>query len=356
MSLSLAVGEICANCFARLSIIVSRTIYNFRQFPYTFPNGPDACPDTLNYRLQAGLARDGSEMKSQIIVASLFLLAADIAAATDPQQNDPADEASVAASRGATTPGTERVDPLESRWRLGVALGYGSRTNPLVQSDDIPIIVDLDISWFGDHFFFDNGDLGFTFLDNEYVTTSLVARVNSDRVFFGRTNTKFVTVDFAAAQAPLSDARVTIPDRDYAAELGLELLADGRWGMLQIAAFHDVSGTHEGYEVEFDYGYGWRNQRFYVEPSFGLSFKSEDLNNYYWGVPADNIGTVLPGYTAGSGVNAFARLQFSYQITRNWSFSFVGEVERMNDEAADSPIVEEQNVFGYFAGLAYRFR
>ena len=75
----------------------------------------------------------------------------------------------------------------ESRWRLGAALGYGQRTNPLIQSDDIPIVVDLDIAWFGDHFFFDNGDLGLTFADNDAVTASLVARFNSDRVFFGNT-------------------------------------------------------------------------------------------------------------------------------------------------------------------------
>ncbi len=294
-------------------------------------------------------------MKLQFVVALLILLVSHPSAAGEAQTNSPADETSAAAARSASTAGPQPAEPPESRWQLGVALGYGLRTNPLVQSDDIPILVDIDIAWFGDHFFFDNGDLGLTFVDNRYVTTSLVGRINSDRVFFGRTNTKFVVIDLAGA--PLSAAvELTIPDRDYAGELGLELLADGRWGQLQLAAFHDVSGTHEGYEVEFDYGYGWRNQRFYIEPSFGLSFKSDDLNNYYWGVRADEANAALPEYTAESGVNTFARLQFSYQMSRNWMFSFVGEVERMNDEAADSPIVEERNVFGYFAGFGYRFK
>ena len=54
----------------------------------------------------------------------------------------------------------ETEEATESRWRLGAAFGYGVRSNPLVQSDDIPIIVDLDIAWFGDRWFFDNGDLG----------------------------------------------------------------------------------------------------------------------------------------------------------------------------------------------------
>ena len=42
-----------------------------------------------------------------------------------------------------------------------------SDSNPLVQSDDIPIIADFDIAWFGDHWFFDNGDLGLTVADND---------------------------------------------------------------------------------------------------------------------------------------------------------------------------------------------
>ena len=79
---------------------------------------------------------------AQFALLSLLLLAGIVAA--DEQSED-----------------TENAE--ESRWRLGAALGYGVRTNPLLQSDDIPIIVDFDIAWFGDHWFFDNGDLGLTF-------------------------------------------------------------------------------------------------------------------------------------------------------------------------------------------------
>lgn len=243
----------------------------------------------------------------------------------------------------------------ESRWRLGAALGYGVRTNPLVQSDDIPIIVDLDIAWFGNHWFFDNGDIGLTFADNDRLTASIVARLNSDRVFFGRTDTRFVTLD--AAGAPLAQAvEFSVPDRDYAAELGLELLSDGDWGLLQMAAFHDISNTHEGYEVQVSYSYGWRKQRLYIEPSIGASYKSAKLNDYYWGVNAGEAGVVLLPYEAEAGTNVQARLMLSYQLNRNWSLSLAAEFERLNDEAAASPIVDDKNVFGYFAGAAYRFR
>lgn len=248
----------------------------------------------------------------------------------------------------------EIEDTTESRWRLGAALGYGVRSNPLVQSDDIPIFVDLDIAWFGDRWFFDNGDLGLTFADNDTLTASLVARVNSDRVFFGNTDTRFVAFDLAGA--PLAGAvEFTVPDRDYAVELGIELLSDGRWGALQLSAFHDVSDTHEGFELYANYSYGWRKQRLYIEPSVGASFKSAELNNYYWGVTVEEADIVVAPYEAKAGLNWQTRLTVGYQLSRNWGLSLVAEYERMNSDAAASPIVKEENVLGYFAGLTYRF-
>ncbi len=245
-------------------------------------------------------------------------------------------------------------DAKESRWRLGAALGYGIRSNPLVQSDDIPIVVDLDIAWFGEYLFFDNGDLGVTFVDNAALTGSVVARFNSDRVFFGNTDTRFV--DFDLAGLPLGETvDFKPPARDYAIELGVEVLTDGDWGALQFSAFHDVSSTHEGFELYADYSYGWRAQRLYIEPSFGASYKSADLNNYYWGVTPEEAGLVALPYEAEAGVNWHVRLMFGYQLTRHWAFSLVAEYERLNDEATASPIIDEQKVLGYFTGFAYRF-
>lgn len=242
----------------------------------------------------------------------------------------------------------------ESRWRLGAAFGYGKRTNPLVQSEDIPIIVDLDIAWFGDRWFFDNGDLGLTFADNEALTASLVGRFNSDRVFFSRTNTRFVTT--STTGAPLEQpVDFKPPHRDYAIELGVELLTDGPWGALQVTAFHDASSTHDGYELYADYSYGWRRQRLYIEPSFGASYKSANLNNYYWGVTSEEAGNVVRPYEAAAGVNWHARLLVAYQLTRHWGMSLVAEYERLNNEAATSPIVEDHGVRGLFAGMAWRF-
>jgi outer membrane protein len=133
------------------------------------------------------------------------------------------------------------------------------------------------------------------------------------------------------------------------------MLTDGPWGALQLTAFHDISGTHKGYELYADYSYGWRKQRFYIEPAIGASYKSAKLNNYYWGVTPEEAGVVVLPYEAGAGVNWHARLGLGYQLTRHWSLSLVAEYERLNSEAAASPIVEDDDVLGYFAGVVYRF-
>ena len=103
------------------------------------------------------------------------------------------------------------------------------------------MVVDLDIAWFGKRWFFDNGDVGLTIFDRARSTTSLVTRVNSDRVFFGKTDTRYVNFAYSGNGeiAPLfnpdtgamvrTPVEVEVPDRDYAIEFGVEI-AD-RWGL-----------------------------------------------------------------------------------------------------------------------------
>lgn len=264
----------------------------------------------------------------------------------------------LAAGEDETPTGTQGsagggIEPDASNWSLGIGLGYGLRSNPLIQSEDIPILIDLDIAWFGEHWFFDNGDVGLTVSDNDRFTLNVVGRFNSDRVFFGRTDTRIVQV--GAGTGTVVDVEVAVPDRDYAIEAGAELLAGGRWGLLQLSAFHDLSGTHEGFSIAADYSYGFRQQRWYLEPAMRISFKSSRLNDYYWGVQPDEASLVLPAYGADSGINVGLRLLGSYQLTRDWAVTAVVEYERLNDETAGSPIVDEDHVIGYFSGFAYRF-
>jgi outer membrane protein len=241
----------------------------------------------------------------------------------------------------------------ESPWQIGIAFGYGERSNPLVQSDDIPVLIDIDIAWYGKRWFFDNGDVGRTLFNGDGLTLNAIGRINSDRVFFSKTDTEYVSIFNFAGTLPAEP--IEVPDRDYAFEAGFELLSDGDFGFIQAAAHRDVSGTHDGYELYFHYGRTFRRQRWFVEPSFGLSFKSDDLNDYYWGVRAEEANLVLPEYRAAAGWNSHARLSARYQLTRNWTFVVAAQHERLSGAAAASPLVERRSLNSGFAGFSYRF-
>lgn len=266
-------------------------------------------------------------------------------------------------------PATSRPLPEEKNWRLGVGLGYGLRTNPLIQSDDIPVIVDIDVAWFGKRWFFDNGDLGFALLDNRLLTANMVARVNSDRAFFSKTNTRFVTFALAnsGVAVPIVDSvtgevitspqptPLEVPNRDYAVELGFEVLLGGEWGEATLHGFHDASGTHDGYELAADYSYRFTRGRWSVSPSVGVAYKSDNLSDYYWGVHSDEAARTLREYHAGGGFNWEAGLRANYYLTKSLRAALSANYERLHDSVADSPIVERPYVFGYFAGVAWQF-
>jgi MipA family protein len=278
------------------------------------------------------------------------------------QANDPN------AAGAAATPSVPAPPPRERSWRLGAAFGYGERTNPLIQSDDIPVIVDLDIAWFGKRWFFDNGDVGFTLFDRQKSTTSLVARLNSDRVFFGKTNTRYVNFTYLGAGeiAPLTPSpgvpavtpqpiEVKPPDRDYAIELGVESLIDGDWGAATLRAFHDVSGTHGGYELAAHYSRRWTHGRLSFAPTVGIAYKSAQLNDYYWGVHANEANSALPEYHAGGGFAFEGGLVTNYYLSRNLRIAFSVNYERLVHDVAESPLSEDDYVLAYFSGLAWTF-
>jgi MipA family protein len=260
--------------------------------------------------------------------------------------------------QSAAAPGAGSAAPIAvSPWRLGLALGYGERRNPLIQSDDIPVALDVDIAWFGQRAFFDNGDLGYTVMNSSSATVNLVARVNSDRVFFGKTNTRLVRIGGTSTGAqPSPQVPVRPPDRDYAIELGAELLTDGTWGRLAVSAFADASGTHDGFELSARYDARWHRQRLVLEPSLAVTYKSRALNDYYWGVRPSESNAALPSYSVGAGISAAVHLRGSYHLSRSLRLVGSASYETLSSDVRRSPLVESRGVFGYFAGIAWQFR
>lgn len=258
-------------------------------------------------------------------------------------------------------------EPAEKNWSLGVALGAGQRSNPLISGDDIDLWWTLDFAWFGDRWFFDNGDLGYLLKDHSLFTLNWVARVNTERAFFsGISEGLFRGTEFGVGSPALGqgadspelspeDQNFTIPDRDYALESGLEILTNGQWGNIHAQLLADISGVHNGYEAWVSYSTDWIRGRWYVSPSVSVNWKSRKQNDYYYGVRASEARNGLSEYRADSGFNASAKLSAVYYMSKRWRIFATANVEKINESAAGSPLLSDDKIVSYFLGAHYAF-
>lgn len=285
----------------------------------------------------------------------------------------------------------------ERSWELGLALGYGERSNPLISGESIDINTVVDFSWYGEKFFFDNGDLGYLLTEQRNYSFSLVGTFNNERNFYNYLTGRTFGLDSFSQRLGLSsttsiaasqpsdigtaagtdanpDARFVtsiglpkdtsteyvnrnteLPDRHFALNGGIEFLYISRWGDVQAQILSDVSGTHDGREAWLSWSYPWYTHSNEFTLTFGAEWKSSKLVGYYYGVREDESFPGRPQYTGGSGTNGFIRFAARHAFSRNWHLVGMVEREFLSSAISSSPIVDDEQVDTFFAGLFYQF-
>ena len=88
---------------------------------------------------------------------------------------------------------------------------------------------------------------------------------------------------------------------------------------------------------------------------FGLSWRSENLNNYYYGVRAKEATANRTVYKSGNSVNPYAGVVLDYQLAERWSIFSMFRNEWLGNEITDSPIVDQDSKISLILGLLYCF-
>lgn len=289
----------------------------------------------------------------------------------------------------------------ERSWSLGIALGYGERSNPLISGESIDINTVVDFSWYGDRFFFDNGDFGYLLAEQRNYSFSLIATVNNERNFYnyltGRTfgldsmlDNRFglsgstvagpetgtvgtvgkdpeTSLTASVTSAPGSTSLVPdfapeyanlnteLPDRDFAVNSGIEFLYISPWGDVQAQVLSDVSSTHDGQEAWLSWSHPWYTRSNEFTLTLGLEWKSSNLVSYYYGVREDEAFFGRDFYEGGSGTNGFVRFAARHAFSPHWNLVGMIEREYLSSAISNSPIVDDTQVDTFFAGLFYQF-
>jgi outer membrane protein len=87
----------------------------------------------------------------------------------------------------------------------------------------------------------------------------------------------------------------------------------------------------------------------------GLNLRSENLNNYYYGVRGKEATANRTAYKSGSSVNPYAGVALDYQLAGRWSIFSMFRNEWLGSEITDSPIVDQDSKISVILGLLYRF-
>lgn len=182
-----------------------------------------------------------------------------------------------------------------------------------------------------------------------------------------RAGIKFPTSRYAHAEAFISSRFEGFPYEDTPASLagmeqrnsgldgGIAYRYDGPLGIATVQVTNDISIESNGTELTLGYGYRWRNGPWAVSPYFTIAFRDTDLNNYYYGVRADEATPQRPEYTAGGGFNFGAGLYGQFSVTRNWKLLAGIGTEHLSSEIRDSPIVDKTWLMSGYLGAIYDF-
>lgn len=145
-------------------------------------------------------------------------------------------------------------------------------------------------------------------------------------------------------------------ERGPGVDFGASYQRSGPWGAVYAEYLRDVSSASKGSELRLGYNYEWASGRLRLRPYAMLAARDGRLNDYYYGVRADEATTPLrPAYAPGAGVNAQAGLYASYGLSERWRLLAGIGVTRWASGVRHSPIVDDRAQVSGTLGLMYDF-
>lgn len=158
--------------------------------------------------------------------------------------------------------------------------------------------------------------------------------------------------EFEAGDSPFLKG---MDDAGTVFNMGLTATYPTRYGEFSFKAVGDVTGAHDGHELELSYEKSFTILSTTVTPSFGVEYMSEDVTEYYYGVSAKEERSWRKAYAPDSAVNFEAELMVRYPLTQRLDLVAMVEYTLLDSTITDSPIVDEEYEMDGTIGLLYTF-
>jgi len=253
----------------------------------------------------------------------------------------------------------------DSQWQFSLGVGVGIRTNPVMDNDDIPLIVIPQVSYQGEHFFIQNLDLGYTLFQNEKQQFNVLITPSYDQVFFNKwdlsnfTERTALSFDAAKDTATVGPTNVDIDKRllhkrRMAGLTGVEYSHSFYDLDIQLQLLTEATGYYKGSEARLAISKAIDLGKHDVKLTIGTNWQDTKTLNYYYGVTAQEALNRVP-YHSADGFAGLLRFDWSYQLDEHWSLRFFTSYRHISSSISNSPLVTDDNVVTAFAGGVYHF-
>ena len=259
-------------------------------------------------------------------------------------------------------------------WKLGIAVGIGARTNPLVDGDPIPLVVLPDVAWYGENAYFDNGEAGYQWQLRNDITTELFVMANRERAYFNfwhpanivlSVNTSAADVIGSPLQPGDSDGESPAPrdsisikdisSRKWTADAGLRVNWNGSDSLFSATVAGDLLGVHQGYYAQLKYQYRWQWDDWQFAANASVTYKSERLIDYYYGIDSEDTANSSLWYAADHALQTSVGLLLNKPLNKHWRWVGRVQLSTLGSGMTDSPLVSKDYVASGFIGFGYQF-
>jgi len=147
-------------------------------------------------------------------------------------------------------------------------------------------------------------------------------------------------------------------DRDYSLDAGIAVEweiphTDGITLDTSFAA--DILGENKGQEAEVLLTKMFDFKPFFIKPRVGVTWQSEDMVDYYYGVRNQEATATRAAYAPSNALNPMVGLDFYLGLSEDWMLISRAGINFLDDEISDSPIVEDDTTQTYLIGITRMF-
>jgi outer membrane protein len=143
--------------------------------------------------------------------------------------------------------------------------------------------------------------------------------------------------------------------RNAGIDIGIAYRKREPWGNLDAEILHDANSVSHGTEMRLGYSVDLQSGRLHLRPSAAVARRNASLNNYYYGVRADEARADRPAYLPGSGYDWTLSLFGYYEVTQRWRLLGGVGYTWLDDGVRHSPVVDNKVQPNVMFGAAYDF-